>query len=70
MLLRQKPICNNDYIAVKDSNVNIYIQKIGFMPKYYYNGVYYYKRNSILESITNIYNELNNRKEVSKFGNL
>ena len=37
MLLRQKPMCSKLYIAVKDAEINDYLQMVGFIPKYYDN---------------------------------
>ena len=42
MLLRQKPMCSKFYIAVKDAEINDYLQTVGFIPKYYDNYIYYY----------------------------
>jgi len=70
MLLRQKPMCSKLYIAVKDAEINDYLQKVGFIPKYYDNYIYYYKKSHLLEHLINTCNELKNRKEVSGFGNL
>ena len=70
MLLRQKPMCSKLYIAVKDAEINDYLQMVGFIPKYYDNYIYYYKRSHLLEYLINTCNELKNRKEVSGFGNL
>jgi hypothetical protein len=70
MLLRQKPMCSKLYIAVKDAEINDYLQMVGFIPKYYDNYIYYYKRSYLLEHLINACNELKNRKEVSGFGNL
>lgn len=70
MLLRQKPMCSKLYIAVKDAEINDYLQMVGFIPKYYDNYIYYYKRSHLLEHLINTYNGLKNRKEVSGFGNL
>lgn len=70
MLLRQKPMCSKLYIAVKDAEINDYLQTVGFIPKYYDNYIYYYKKSHLLEHLINACNELKNRKEVSGFGNL
>lgn len=70
MLLRQKPMCSKLYIAVKDAEINDYLQMVGFIPKYYDNYIYYYKKSHLLEHLINTCNELKNRKEVSGFGNL
>lgn len=70
MLLRQKPMCSKLYIAVKDAEINDYLQTVGFIPKYYDNYIYYYKKSHLLEYLINTCNELKNRKEVSGFGNL
>lgn len=70
MLLRQKPMCSKLYIAVKDVEINDYLQTVGFIPKYYDNYIYYYKKSHLLEHLINTCNELKNRKEVSGFGNL
>jgi hypothetical protein len=70
MLLRQKPMCSKLYMAVKDAEINDYLQTVGFIPKYYDNDIYYYKKSHLLEHLINTCNELKNRKEVSGFGNL
>lgn len=67
MLLRQKPMCSKLYIAVKDAEINDYLQMVGFIPKYYDNYIYYYKRSHLLEHLINTCNELKKQKRGERF---
>lgn len=70
MLLRQKPIYKNLYIGIDDIETNEYLQSVGFIPKYYDNHIYYYRKSYLLKNLVDVCNKLKDEKEVSKFGGL
>lgn len=57
MLLKQKPLGSN-YVKIDDENINRFLQLMGYMPKYFWEGYFYYQEDNGLKNAINIYDAI------------
>lgn len=68
MLILRKPDDASKYICIDNFNLNLYLQKQGYHPRYKYDNLFYYSKNEKIEKEIKIYSILEKESEVSKFG--
>lgn len=68
MLSLREPIDKKKYIAVTDFELNFWLQRNNFHPRYMYENIYYYYKGKKIQHAIKVYEMIQRESEVSKFG--
>ena len=68
MLSLREPKNKDNYVAIKDPHLSLWLQRNNFHPRYAYENIYYYVKTDEIENAIKFYETMQCESEVSEFG--